>query len=81
MTLTELRSPDGQHRMQALSVTGTLETDTPGIAEALKLAAQDSDPDVARRANMTMREMVQKKKDSGQVVVGFRRIQAIRTSR
>jgi HEAT repeat protein len=71
MTLAQLRSPDAQHRMQALSVTGTFETDTPGIAEALKQAAQDSDPEVARRANMTMREMVQKKKDSRHVVVQF----------
>jgi HEAT repeat protein len=71
MTLKELRSSDGQHRMQALSVTGTFEMDTPGIAEALKLAALDRDPEVARHANMTMREMVQKKKDSGHVVVQF----------
>jgi len=71
MTLAELRSADAPHRMQALSVTGTFETDTPGIAEALKLAAQDSDPEVARRANMTMQELVQKKKDSGHAVVQF----------
>jgi len=71
MTLAELHSADVPHRMQALSVTGTFETETPGIAEALKLAAQDSDPEVARRANMTMREMVRKKTDSGQAAVQF----------
>jgi hypothetical protein len=52
-------------------VAGTFEMETPGIAEALKLVAQDSDPEVARHANMTMRQMVQKKKESGPVVVQF----------
>lgn len=71
MTLVELRSADASHRMQALSVAGTFETDTPGIADALKLAAGDNDPEVAHRANMTMREMVQKKNDIGHAAVQF----------
>ncbi len=71
LTLAQLRSSDARRRMQALSVTGTFETDTPGIAEALKQAAQDSDPEVVSRAKMTMREMVEKKKDSGHFVLLF----------
>ena len=71
MTLAELRSPDSKRRSQAVGVAGTFEMETPGIAEALKLASQDSDPEVARQANMAMRQMVQKKKESGPVIVQF----------
>jgi HEAT repeat protein len=71
MTLAELRSSDSKRRTQAVGVAGTFEMETPGIAEALKLVAQDSDPEVARHANMTMRQMVHKKKESGPVVVQF----------
>jgi len=71
MTLAELRSPDSKRRSQAVGVAGTFEMDTTGIAEGLKLASQDSDPEVARHANMTMRQMVQKKKDGGPVILQF----------
>ena len=71
MTLAALRSPDSKRRTQAVGVAGTFEMETPEIPEGLKLASQDSDPEVARHANMTMRQMVQKKKESGPVVVQF----------
>ena len=71
MTLAELRSPDSKRRSQAVSVAGTFEMETPGIAEALKLAAQDSDSEVARHANMTMWQMVRKKRDEGPAIVQF----------
>jgi hypothetical protein len=71
MTLAQLHSPDSKRRTQAVGVAGIFEMETPGIAEGLKLASQDSDPEVASHANVTMRQMVQKKKESGPLIVQF----------
>jgi HEAT repeat protein len=71
LTLAVLRSPDSQRRQQAVSVAGTFEMEAPGIAEGLKAATQDNDPQVAHRAMMTMREMVQKRSDSASIAVHF----------
>jgi len=64
MTLGEFQSPDSRRRSQAVSVALNYDMATPGIAEALKSAAADTDPDVARRAVMTMRQMLQKQKEA-----------------
>jgi len=71
MTLSELRSPDPRRRLQAVSVADTFEVDTPGIAEGLKLAAQDNDPEVAQRATIAMRQMLEKKKEKGDAIFQF----------
>jgi HEAT repeat protein len=63
MTLDAFRSSDSHRRLRAVSVAAGYELDTPGLAAALKSAATDSDLEVARRAKMTMRQMVNKRKE------------------
>ncbi|HOX56376.1 MAG TPA: HEAT repeat domain-containing protein [Candidatus Paceibacterota bacterium] len=63
MTLAELRSADAGRRPIALNVAGTYAVETPGIAEALKFAATDPDPEIARQALRTMRQMLQKQRE------------------
>jgi HEAT repeat protein len=63
MTLAKLHEADPPRQLVALSVAGTYDVETPGIAEALKSAAQASDPEVSQRAKTAMRDMVQKQKE------------------
>jgi HEAT repeat protein len=60
MTLAELRSNDTRRQLVALGVAGTYDPDTPGIADALKLAAKGSDPEISRHSLITMRGMLNK---------------------
>ena len=69
MTLAEFHSADARRRSVALSVAGTYDVRTPGIAEALKSAASSDDPEVARHATMTMRQMLRKEKEKPGAVV------------
>ena len=69
MTLAEFHSADARRRSVALSVAGTYDVRTPGIAQALKLAASSDDPEVARHATMTMRQMLRKEKEKPGAVV------------
>jgi HEAT repeat protein len=63
MTLAKLHEDAPPRQLVALSVAGTYDVETPGIAEALKSAAQASDPEVSQRAKTAMRDMVQKQKE------------------
>ena len=63
MTLAELRSTDTRRQTVALGVAGTYEMDTPGIAEALMLAAKAPDHEISRRATITMRQMLNKQRE------------------
>jgi HEAT repeat protein len=63
MTLAELHGTDPRRRLIALNVAGAYEMETPGIAEALKAAANAPDHEVSKHAVMTMRAMLQKRKD------------------
>ena len=63
MTLAQLRTTDTPRQLVALSVAGTFDVDTPGIPDALKLAAKASDPEISQRATNTMREMLNKQKE------------------
>lgn len=63
MTLAEFHSADASRRSQAVGVAGSYSVETPGIADALKSAAADSDPKVAQHAKMMMRQMFQKQKE------------------
>jgi HEAT repeat protein len=65
MTLAECNSIDAQRRPVALSVAGTYDVETKGIAEALKSAATSPDAEIAHHAEMTMREMLRKQKEQG----------------
>jgi HEAT repeat protein len=69
MTLAEFHSADAQRRSVALSVAGTYDQGTPGIAGALKSAASSDDPEVARHAMMTMRQILHKEKEKPGAVV------------
>lgn len=70
MTLAAFRSSDSQRRLRAVSVAGSCDLNTPGLANALKLAATDPDAEVSKRAAMTMRQMVNKQKErSGNVIL------------
>jgi HEAT repeat protein len=64
LTLAQLRSPDPQRRIQALRVAPVFEINTPGIAEALKLASQDANPEVAKYANTDLKVMLQRQQDN-----------------
>jgi HEAT repeat protein len=64
MTLDAFHSPDARRRLQAVNTASGYEPATPGIAVALKLAATDTDPQVAQRAAMVMREMVQRQEEN-----------------
>ena len=63
MTLAKLREADPARQFVALSVAGTYDVETPGIAEALKSAAHASDPEISQCAKMTMRDLLQKQKE------------------
>lgn len=63
MLLGELHSVDGWRRSAAISVASTYDVQTPGIAEALKLAAASDDPEIARHALSVMRQMVRRGKE------------------
>ncbi|MEI6779437.1 MAG: HEAT repeat domain-containing protein [Verrucomicrobiota bacterium] len=69
MTLAEFHSADARRRSVALSVAGTYDVRTPGIAEALKSAVSSDEPEVARHAMMTMRQMLRKEKEKPGAVV------------
>jgi HEAT repeat protein len=63
MTLAKLHEDDPPRQLVALSVAGTYDVETPGIAEALKSVAQAPDPEISQRAKTAMRDMVQKQKE------------------
>jgi len=63
MTLAELHAANARRQLVALSVAGTYDVQTPGIAEALKSAAHAPDPEISQCAKMTMRDMLQKQKE------------------
>lgn len=63
MTLAEFRSGDARRRSRAVSAALDYNVTTPGIADALKSVAADTDPEVARHAAMTMRQMLRKQKE------------------
>jgi HEAT repeat protein len=63
MTLAAFRSTDSQRRLRAVSVAGSYDVNTPGLADALKSAAADPDPEITKRAVMTMRQMLRKQKE------------------
>jgi len=72
MLLVELHAADGRRRSTAISVASTYDVRTPGIAEALKLAAASDDPETARHALSAMRQMVRREKEkTGAVAVRF----------
>jgi HEAT repeat protein len=64
MTLAELHSPEVARRSRAISVAAGFDIATPGIVEALKSAANDPDPEVAKHAVMTQRHMLRRQKES-----------------
>jgi HEAT repeat protein len=57
LTLAQLRSPDPQRRLQALEVAPVFDINTPGIAEALKLACNDEDSDVRIIASNALKQL------------------------
>jgi len=69
MTLAEFHSADARRRSAAIAVAATYDARTPGIAEALKSAAASNDPELARYATMTMRQMLRKQKEKQGTVV------------
>lgn len=69
MTLAALRSTDASRRLRAVSVAASYDVDTPGLADALKTAAADPDPETAKRALMTMRQMLRNQKEQAAVDV------------
>ncbi len=70
MTLAAFRSGDPQRRSRAVSFAGSYDVNTPGLANALKLAATDPDAEVSKRAAMTMRQVVNKQKErSGNLIL------------
>lgn len=71
MTLAQFHSADALRRSVAVSVAGTYDARTPGIAEALKSAAASENPEVAQHARMTMRQMVRKEKETSASVVNL----------
>lgn len=64
LLLDQLRSSDPLRKSAAIGVSGTYDATTPGLASALKNAAADSDPEISRRATITMRHLVQKQKEA-----------------
>jgi HEAT repeat protein len=69
MTLAEFHSTDAQRRSVAMGVARKYDVRTPGIAEALKSAALSEDPELARLAMATMRQMLRKEKEKLGAVV------------
>ena len=64
MALAEFHSTDSRRRSQVIRVATDYDMTTPGIAEALKSAAADPDPEITRRAVMTMKQMLRKQKEA-----------------
>lgn len=69
MTLAALRASESERRLRAMTVVRGFDVKTPGLADAIKSAAADPDPEVARRALMTMREMLKKQKERSPSVI------------
>jgi len=69
MTLAEFHSPDSRRRSVAMGVAADYPVTTPGIADALKSAAADTDPEIARRAVMAIRRMLRKQKETMEIHV------------
>lgn len=67
MTLAELRAPDVQRRLRALGTAGSFEIETPGIAPALRSAAENRDPQLSANAKIIIRTMLREKKERGPV--------------
>lgn len=67
MTLAQFHSSDSRRRSQAINVASDYSVTTPGISDALKSAAADANPDVAKRAMNAMRRMVQKQKELAKI--------------
>jgi HEAT repeat protein len=63
MTLAAFHSSDRSRRSQAINAALEYEMTSPGLAGALKSAATDADPEIARNAVMTMKEMLRKEKE------------------
>lgn len=72
MTLDAFRSNDSERRLRVLSVAATYDLNTPGLADALKSAAADSDPEIAKRGVMTMHQMVNKQKEQSSTPIHLR---------
>lgn len=64
LMLAQFHSTDPRRRTQAVSVAANYSVTTPGIAAALKSAAVDDDTNVARRAAIAMRQMLEKQKEA-----------------
>lgn len=71
LTLAAFHSDDPQRRLRAVSVAASYDVNTPGLADALKSAAADSEVEVSKRATMTMRQMVNKQKEQSGNLVSF----------
>jgi hypothetical protein len=63
MTLDEFLSPDARRRQGGVITASDYDPSSPGIAEALKLAATDNDPEVAQQASTVMRGMVRRQEN------------------
>lgn len=63
LLIDQLRSPDKARRSSAIGTAGGYEATTPGLAPALKAAAKDDDPELARRATFTMRCIARKERE------------------
>jgi HEAT repeat protein len=63
LLIEQLRSPERLRNSSAIGVAETYETTTPGIADALKAAAKNADPDLSRQAKVMMRHLVKKQKE------------------
>lgn len=63
MTLDEFHSSDARRRQSAVITASDYDPSTPGIAEALKLAATDNNPEVAQQASTVMRDMVRRQEN------------------
>lgn len=64
MTLEAFQSSDARRRLRAVSAALDYKIATPGIGDALKHAAADPDPEIAKSALMTMRQMMPTERES-----------------
>ena len=64
MALAEFHSTDSRRRSQVIRVAMDYDMTTRGIADALKSAAADPDPEIAKRAVMVMKQMLRKQKET-----------------
>jgi HEAT repeat protein len=71
LTIAQLQSSESRRRSQAVNLVSDYPLTDSGITDALKSAASDRDPDIARRAQIAMRQMLQKQKETthGQLVL------------